>query len=419
MKLVPLNLRNVDHLVTEIPERKRPHTVLFLDALDEDRVAIANHRKRLNELLQVTTGFSAVVITCRSQFFPKDEEIPLETGVLKIGAVQANEPRTYYFHKLYLAPFNDQQVERYLRRRFPLRQYRLRRKARAIANKIPDLVARPMLLAHIEDLVTSERKIDHSFQVYEEMVGAWLEREKGLVEDKEVLREFSELLAVDIFLNREQRGMERVPGEDLGPLAEKYGVPLQAWQLRGRSLLNRDAAGNYKFAHRSIMEYLYAKRTAEGKVPSHPQPWTDLIKSFFVEMLVAAEVDASKIDFNQVDLSRVDFSGLKLSGVKLSEVKLSEANLREADLREADLRGTDLSGAILRVANLSEAFLNRAILIEADLRWAKLFKADLRWAENLTCKQLTGGTGWKDAHRDAELACGAEIPEPPDESEEK
>jgi hypothetical protein len=145
-----------------------------------------------------------------------------------------------------------------------------------------------MILAHVEDLVDTDRNFDYRFQIYEEMVNAWLEREKGLVENKDALRDFSERLAVDLFVNRRARGQERIAEAELKPLAEQYGIQLEAWQLRGRSLLNRDAVGNYKFAHRSIMEYLFIRRfasdlrqdTAQNR-SQYSEAWTDLMKTFF------------------------------------------------------------------------------------------------------------------------------------------
>ena len=274
--------------------------MLCLDALDEDRKAIEDHRGRILELVKLTKGFRAVVITCRSQFFPTDEEIPVETGLLKIAVRAAGEEAEYLFRKFYLSPFTDDQVESYLRRRFSWYQHRERRRAREIAAKIGDLVARPMLLAHIEDLVGSDLDYEYAFQIYEEMVNSWLQREKGYVKDTEALREFSELVAVNLLLNQKQRGWERIPGSELQPLAEAHQIPLQGWQLRGRSLLNKDADGNYKFAHRSVMEYLFAKRFALGKVAFHPGLWTDQIQSFFFEMVRHGRVGNSKIDFQKL-----------------------------------------------------------------------------------------------------------------------
>ena len=56
------------------------------------------------------------------------------------------------------------------------------------------------------------------------------------------------------------------------------------------------------------------------------------------------------------------------------------------------------------------------MLREAKLSGADLHKANLSGAENLTCKQIKYARNWETAYRDPELACGAPIPEPPEES---
>ena len=78
----------------------------------------------------------------------------------------------------------------------------------------------------------------------------------------------------------------------------------------------------------------------------------------------------------------------------MQEGILNGTNLREANLDRADLRAAKLSGA-----NLSEALLTNA---------------DLRRAKDLACEQLTTAREWASAYRDEQLACGAEIPEPPE-----
>ena len=287
--------------------------------------------------MELAKGFRAVIITCRSQFFPTDEEIPVETGVLKIAGRAASEEAEYLFRKFYLSPFTDEQVESYLRRRFPWYQHRERRRAREIAAKIGDLVARPMLLAHIDDLVGSDRNYEYAFQIYEEMVNAWLQREKGYVKDTEALREFSELVAVDLVLKQKERRWERIPASELQPLAEAHRIPLQSWQLRGRSLLNKDADGNYKFAHRSVMEYLFAKRFALGKVEFHPQLWTDQMRAFFFEMLRHGSVANSEIDFHKLsDLigspkqkDGLDYVLIRPGTFQMGSVKGDNAALRD------------------------------------------------------------------------------------------
>ena len=117
-----------------------------------------------------------------------------------------------------------------------------------------------MLLSYIPDLVQSNTPLNKVYQLYEAMVRAWLERENVWV-DEQKLREFSERLAIDIYTKRETRGAERIPYEELISLEQTWQIDLENWQISGRSLLNRDAKGNYKFAHRSIMEYLFAVRS--------------------------------------------------------------------------------------------------------------------------------------------------------------
>ncbi|MDZ7363377.1 MAG: DUF1566 domain-containing protein [candidate division KSB1 bacterium] len=169
-----------------------------------------------------------------------------------------------------------------------------------------------MLLAHIEALLQSgkDEPIQYPFQLYEKLVEAWLEREKPFVKNKEDLRRFSENLAIDLYLKRESRQAERVAHTELVPLARSFGIALKDWQLRGRSLLNRDAGGNYKFAHRSIMEYLFVKRFVEDSKAILKTTWTDQVKRFLLEMIRHNwETNQSvSIDLSNADLS--DIGGL-------------------------------------------------------------------------------------------------------------
>ena len=275
--LVPLGAKDADELIKNIPDQDE--TILFLDALDEDTKAIADHRQRIRDLMHACYKFKRVIITCRTQFFPKDEEIPSETGIVRLGPRQAGDKGTYEFWKLYLSPFDDKDTDTYVKKRYPIWQYRVRKKARNMALRIPSLSARPMLLAHIPDLIDRNVTINHVYELYKKMIDAWLERETRWV-NKDALREFSERLAVDIYRNREQRGMESVPYEELPLLAQRWNIPLQQWQLSGRSLLNRDAQGNYKFAHRSIMEYLFVVRLLQGDPDCYNVILTDQMKQF-------------------------------------------------------------------------------------------------------------------------------------------
>ena len=314
--LIPLGAKDADNMVANIPEHEREDTVIFLDALDEDSRAISNHHERIRQLMSTCSRFRRVVITCRTQFFPKDEEIPVETGLVRIGPRRAGEKATYEFWKLYLSPFIDEDVQRYLKLRYPFWAREARQKALDVARKIPLLSVRPMLLTYIPDVVASGIEIKHTYQLYEVMVDAWLERESSWVY-KDALREFSERLAVDLYLNRETRGTERVPPDVLTGLSESWGIDLEKWQITGRSLLNRDAEGNYKFAHRSIMEYMFVLRLIRGDTSCNGVLLTDLMKEFLIELLSTrtAELMALKAFLRKVEWRASSIQSNSISGI--------------------------------------------------------------------------------------------------------
>jgi len=308
--LVPLGIKDADSQIQKIEDQS--DTVLFLDAFDEDTRAIKNHRQRLADLLELCSGFRQILITCRTQFFRKEEEIPREAGIIKFSTIDLGDNREYIFYKLYLSPFTDEQVKRYLKQRFHFWQRNKCRRVQEIINKIQQLTVRPMLLAYIPELVKSNKQFSYSFQLYEEMVDKWLEREKPFVRNKEELRSFSEQLAIDLYQKRGTRGAEKVHYSEIAPLAQSFGINLKDWQLRGRSLLNRDVAGNYKFAHRSIMEYLFVKRFLELKPAKRFKiEWTDQMKKFLLEMICQeAEVNHKFPDLSQIILTQFDLKEL-------------------------------------------------------------------------------------------------------------
>ncbi len=280
LAVVPLGIPDAEEYIAKIEHAR--DTVIFLDAFDEDTKAINDHRGRLRDLMHACRHFQRVLITCRTQFFASDIEIPRETGLARVGPRKAGEGGIYEFWKLYLSPLSDAQVEAYLRKRYRWSRSK-RTQAAALVRKIPLLSVRPMLLAYIPDLLESGKHIEYSFQLYEVMIEQWLARESRWVQPKD-LRQFSERLAVDLHRNKEQRGAERIPKAELSQLAKDWNIPLEAWQVSGRSLLNRDGEGNYKFAHRSIMESLFVKRLIENDANCSGTKLTDLMKAFLHEI---------------------------------------------------------------------------------------------------------------------------------------
>ena len=290
-----------------------------------------------------------------------------------------------------------------------------RKKALLLIKKIPNLKVRPMLLANIPEIVNKDqREIQHSYQLYEIMVNNWLKREERWIENSEDLRQFSERLAFDLYLNRNKRHSEIIPYNELTVLAKEWNIPLENWQLTGRSLLNRDAKGNYKFAHRSIMEFLFVVRFFKLNVKKRPIiNWTDQQKVFASQSILIYNSDPLHADFkdcenlpewivigldskgqyskerlisfikmasktsSNINLSNANLSYAKLKNVILSNVNLSYSTLRGADLSFANLKGANLEGSQLEDANLTNAILEGSCLKKANLKGAILKGANL------------------------------------------
>ncbi len=371
-------------------------TDIILDAFDEDTEAIENYQSRMAELLGECQLFRRVIITCRTQFFPKAAEIPVETGIVRVEPRAAGSPGEYELYKVYLAPLTDKQINQYLIKRFGRFRIHKRRRARSVVDRIPLLSVRPMILSYIPDLIDTDEPIDTALKLYNVLVERWLERESHWV-DRDQLRRFSEELAIDLFIKRKERGAERIPKSELVQVARKVGVDLEDWKLTGRSLLNRDAMGNYKFAHRSIMEYLLIKTFTQGRDEIRSQRWTDMMKSFYIEHLKANSHYFSNSFMRNDDDLMERFDGVDLSELDVSALASTlqmYCSLRNANLEGAWLVGMDLTSSILTRAALRNSNLSRAKFITTDMREADMSNANLTKTNftnsNLTSCKLNG-----------------------------
>jgi internalin A len=363
LAIVPLGMPDSDRLIHQIPHPEE--TTIFLDALDEDVKAIADRAGRIRELITLCLRFKRVFITSRTQFFPSDEEIPRESGIIRVGPRHAGEIAVYQFFRLYLLPFSDEDVKKYLNKRYPVWRYLERRKAYELAVKIPMLTLNPMLLTHLDELIRLPIRPQTSFQLYELMINAWVERERGWV-SRETLLEISELLARDIYLNSQVKGIERISRAEIDSLIKEYSPNLSEWQIGSRSLLVRDDAGNLTFAHRSIMEYFFVRRLAKGDERCFGQPLSYQMKQFLLEMIDAA--DEGQLS----NLTYLDLSTTSLTAIPESLTKL--VSLKRLDVQDNLL--TSLPITISKLANLSHLDLSNNSLEALPSEMEELTKLD-------------------------------------------
>lgn len=92
--------------IKAISKEESKNTILLLDALDEDPNIVSNDhdltdaqafQRRVDEIIEATRNFCEVVMTCRTQYFPGQENDPYELKVKR-----SDEKGFYTLNKLYL-----------------------------------------------------------------------------------------------------------------------------------------------------------------------------------------------------------------------------------------------------------------------------------------------------------------------------
>lgn len=385
-------LRHVEHvracsllkLNTETRERiheiDRPaSTLLLLDSIDEDPEAYGRAKERIVELLQLTRHFSRVILTCRTQFFPDTEPDPFgHHGRVVLGGFSCRVK--------YLAPFDRSKVETFLYKRFPRRFWvfpnRHRKRAEAIVSQMGSLSLRPMLLAHIRDLL--ERPIGDTteYGIYHALVTNWLNREHAKGQGRERPAELfaaCQAIATAMAQNR-QRSLTLDAITQLAK-SEPAVAAIPTLAVTGRSLLNKTSDGDFRFSHSTIGEFLVVNRWISSGVSRIPEEFP--FSNFMARLLVSQSTGVGILTSSTLrgaslrginlanavlcgkELAHCDLSGASLRGSNCQDSSLSDASMRGADLTCADLSGStacgvDFSGSKHLFANFLFAKLERS-----------------------------------------------------------
>ncbi|MDH5887797.1 pentapeptide repeat-containing protein [Vibrio splendidus] len=410
-------------------------TVLLLDSLDEDtQCKQGGTSDRLTKILEATSCFYRVIITCRTQFFPETAESAFNT----MGKISFNN---YDCPLIYLSLFTNEQVDAYLEKRYPRNLKFIlnrfddpkQRDAKQSIKGIGSLQFRPFLLSHVETLLESHRQGATEYELYKGLVDTWLNREVIKLRqhhDKNINKE--DLLKACIWLaeTMQRHNTHTVALKHIQQLChreshilllkdsvERVIEGIDHIDIGTNSLLNRNSYGEFRFSHLSIREFLIVYGVEIGILVDKGDPFnkTDnmvkFIKTvnkskvglFFNErngcLLTGFEIanknQLANFDLKYASLDHSDLKNASLNSVNLSEANLEGANLDNAKLDGANLRGANLQGASLQNVNLKGANLSEANLEGACLNGALLDNANLSKA-NLIDAQLTTsihGTG--------------------------
>lgn len=417
-------------------------TILLLDSLDEDdQCKQGGTIDRLTKILEETTNFYRVIITCRTQFFPETTHSAFNS----LGKISFNN---YDCPLIYLSLFTDDQVDAYLEKRYPSRLKFLFNKfndprkydAKQAIKNINSLQFRPFLLSHVETLLESHRQGATEYDLYKGLVDAWLNREviklrshhgKNIYKEdllkaciwlaETMHRQNTNTVALKII--RQLCHVEYRTGL-LSDSADRVIEGIDHIDIGTNSLLNRNSNGDFRFSHLSIREFLLVYGVELGILNDKDDPFnkTDKMLSFIkvvnqsnpglffnekngflltgFKLFNSSQLmdfdlrfasleysDLKKASLKMVNLECANLKGANLQGVNLQGVNLKGANLEGASLQNTNLKesnmhgvnlhGANLGGAVLYMANLNNANLIKANMEKTDLSKAKLVEAKL------------------------------------------
>ncbi len=372
--------------------------VLIFDGFDEmaTRVDKKTTIENFNELSKVVTANSKMILTCRTHYFRSQSHVFDLFSPEKETELMLEFRKKNNFELIELQELDNSQVILLLQKRTIDWKFYWN-KIRSIYN-LEDLARRPILLDMITkslpSLILKKSQIDQAI-LYDEYTRFWIEREdwrSQMSKDEKAL--FMENLAFQMFTTEVEwvhfsKLCEIVKDEFKSKIITCSDVDYFDNDTRTCSFLNRDSQGNYKFIHRSFMEFFVAKKIAHElsaniidslKKLLSPEIFeflTSLIKSndlakgtLISNMVHLSQKKAEEIGYTasniitllnylKVDLSGKNFSGMSLPFVDFSGMNLKGSRFVGAKLQDANLDGTDLTTTDFSFADLSNVSIAR------------------------------------------------------------
>lgn len=251
--------------------------LLILDGFDE-MASRGNYRitlRNFRELNRSALGRAKIILSCRSHYFTDQREVQRFLGRSAFAAV-AEVPVSYTdlyreiagrpnFLISYLQEFEPDQVRAYLEHRCGLQADRV---SGFIANtyNLEELSRRPVLL---DMIVTSADRLGEQTEpvtpaiLYRIYTDIWLSRNDwSTILEVETKRELLERFAAKaIHQDDAQLHYSEIPRLIRSWRQTVNGLDEEEIdrELRAASFLVRDQGGNYRFSHRSFLEFFYSR----------------------------------------------------------------------------------------------------------------------------------------------------------------
>lgn len=284
--------------ISEDGSIKPEKTILLLDALDENRYASGNFVEFKQKLEDAMEPFGLVMITCRDQFFDNEKSIPTSTSWVSV----TKDKNLISYNKIYISPFSDEDIKKYLALKY--KNKRKRKQASQIAEKCKDLMARPLLLSYMDDLLDGNFEFKTIYEIYRVLIDKWLQREVNKIqseearsEQKKMLYHFSVRIARTIYENWKDTKSMLLSPEQMEDFMTRFNYSKVPYELKRRSLINRNVSGYYKFAHKSFLEFFLAQEYFHNPTSNFEFEGMDMARRFYEEMCISDFWDWRENDY--------------------------------------------------------------------------------------------------------------------------
>lgn len=274
--------------ISEDGSIKPDKTILLLDALDENRYASENFLEFKHKLEDAMEPFGLVMITCRDQFFDNEKSIPTLTNWVSV----TKDKNLISYNKIYISPFSDEDIKKYLALKYKNRTKR--KQASQIAEKCKVLMARPLLLSYMDDLLDGNFEFKTIYEIYRVLIDKWLQREVNKIqseearcEQKKMLYRFSVRIARTIYENWKDTKSMLLNPEQMEDFMTRFNYSKVPYELKRRSLINRNVSGYYKFAHKSFLEFFLAQEYYHNPTSDFEFEGMDMARRFYEEMCIS------------------------------------------------------------------------------------------------------------------------------------
>ncbi|TVP80728.1 MAG: hypothetical protein EA353_03165 [Puniceicoccaceae bacterium] len=377
-----------DDSISKIRAIKNPrNTILLLDALDEDSNGVNNIAPRISDLISQSETFKKVIISCRTQYLPEGSYSPFDhLGQLVI--------KGYTCKTMFLSLFDDSQVEEYLKKRFPRSPIK-REKGLRIIKKMDSLRFRPLLLSYVEDFFELDEDNLSEYRIYEELILAWLRREERKVRKNlgldisyedilTICLKLAETLQRTLETSLIPEDLERLVGED-----EKFKI-LTHLDVGGRSLLNKNSDGAYRFSHYSIQEFLIAYAVVTNRIDAD-----ELIRATskileFIKPFRWKQIQVSKLDFDQSDIieiiaDEVNFDEGSFEKSNILNSVFSKSNFLNSRLTNAKITKSEFNDFKFDGSNMKNFKVTQSIFKNCSFNNSKCQNAEFSECTFIGC----------------------------------